>query len=160
MRKEALTVRDYLELAVERRPLSDSVSQGYSGARLERLLLRDGRSVILKSSSASHDLAMRATRDPGRAALLFSQGVYARFPDVIDTTVLAAESSDEGVQLVMRDVAGTLVADEQRLSRAVRAPHGRGHFPWGCCPHHLSKLRRSSAAWKRAVRRVGGSGSS
>jgi hypothetical protein len=78
-----------LDNALERKPIGDG--QGYSGAKLERVILADGSVLIVKHISQEYDLAMKLTHDTGRAARLWVSGVLDRLPPVIDHATLAAE---------------------------------------------------------------------
>jgi thiamine kinase-like enzyme len=109
-------VSELLESAIDRRILLDH--DGYSGAVLERVALADGRRLILKRISTRTDAIMRATRDPGRAALLWTSGVLDRLPPVIDHTVVAAERDGDGWLIAMSDVSDALLPDDRSLSRA------------------------------------------
>jgi hypothetical protein len=111
------TVTQMIASAVRREPLTDPVSAGYSGARLERLELPDGSTVILKSSSPSIDLAMAATSDPGRAFIFAVDGTYDRLPPSIDSTVLATDRDGDMWRMVMADVAEHLLPEGQPITR-------------------------------------------
>ena len=64
-------------------------------------MLADGRALIAKRIVPGSDWLGRATRDPGREALLFADGVFARMPAAVDPAIVAAER--EGERLVGRD---------------------------------------------------------
>jgi hypothetical protein len=106
-----------LDSAVERTSLRQT-SQGYSGATLERIVLADGRSFVIKRISPAWDVMMRLTHDTGRAAWLWTTGVMDRFPPVIDHATVAAETVDDGWVIVMRDLSNALLADDRMLTRA------------------------------------------
>lgn len=110
-----MTVAELLDRVVMRTPLRQT-SQGYSGATLERIVLADGRALVVKRISPERDVAMRLTHDRGRAGLLWTTGVMARFPPVIDPAIVAAEPTD-GWIVVMRDVADALLTDDRVLTR-------------------------------------------
>lgn len=93
-------------------------SRGYSGATLERIVLADGRALVVKRISPARDVAMRLTHDTDRAGWLWASGVMARFPPVVDHAVVATEPDGDGWVIVMRDVAGALLPDERVLTRA------------------------------------------
>ena len=57
---EAVSIRELVEQA-ERQPLPDS--DGKSGATLERAVLADGRSVVVKRFDPEADIVMRITGD-------------------------------------------------------------------------------------------------
>lgn len=105
-----------LDNAVERRPIGEG--QGYSGAKLERVVLADGSALVVKRISQEYDLAMKLTHDTGRAAQLWVRGVLDRLPPVIDHAILAAEPEGDGWIIVMRDVSDALLTRSRVLSRA------------------------------------------
>lgn len=111
------SVTELLDSVVERTPLRQA-SQGYSGATLERVILADGRALVVKHLSPAWDATMRLTHDTGRAAWLWTSGVMDRFPPVIDHTIVAAEPTDDGWVIVMRDISGALLLDDRMLTRA------------------------------------------
>jgi hypothetical protein len=92
-------------------------SSGWSGNRIDRLVLTDGRALIAKRIVPGSDWLGRATRDPGREALLFSDGVFARMPAVVDPTIVAAERDGDAWWVVMRDVGDELLDDATPLTR-------------------------------------------
>jgi hypothetical protein len=55
-------------------------SSGWSGNRLDRLVLADGQALIAKRIVPGTDWLGRATSDPGREALLHVEGAYGRMP--------------------------------------------------------------------------------
>jgi len=65
-------------------------SSGWSGNRIDRLVLADGTALIAKRIVPGSDWLGRCTRDPGREALLFADGVFARMPETVDPAVVAA----------------------------------------------------------------------
>jgi hypothetical protein len=105
-----------LDNAVERKPIGEG--QGYSGAKLERVVLADGSALVVKRISQEYDLAMKLTHDTGRAAQLWISGVLDRLPPVIDHAILAAEPGGDGWIIVMRDVSDALLPRSRVLSRA------------------------------------------
>ncbi len=100
---------------VEQEPL---ISTGWSGNLLERLVLADGRRLIVKRIVPGTNWIDRHTKDEGREALLFTSGVLGRMPDAIDHAVVAAERDGDAWWVVMRDVSASLLPDSKRLSRA------------------------------------------
>ncbi len=114
----APTVAEIVALATRSEPLVDAVSPGYSGARLERLTLEDGRAYILKRATSASDLAMAATSDPGRAYLFLAEGIYDRLPASVDATVLAVDRVGDEWRMLMEDVSGHLLPDDTSISRA------------------------------------------
>jgi thiamine kinase-like enzyme len=112
-----VTLAALLDNVVERAPLRQT-SQGYSGATLERVVLADGRALVVKRLSPAWDVTMRLTHDSGRAAWLWTSGVMDRFPPIIDHTIVAAEPTDDGWVIAMRDASGALLPDDRLLTRA------------------------------------------
>ena len=92
-------------------------SSGWSGNRIDRLVLADGRALIAKRIVPGSDWLGRATRDPGREALLFADGVFARMPAGVDPAVVAAEPEGDAWWVVMRDVSAELLDDSTPLTR-------------------------------------------
>jgi aminoglycoside phosphotransferase (APT) family kinase protein len=92
-------------------------SSGWSGNRIDRLVMADGRALIAKRIVPGSDWLGRATRDPGREALLFADGVFARMPSSVDPAVVAAEPEGEAWWVVMRDVSAELLDDSTPLTR-------------------------------------------
>jgi hypothetical protein len=112
-----VTLAALLANVVERTPLRQT-SQGYSGATLERLVLADGQALVVKRLSPTWDATMRLTHDTGRAAWLWTAGVMDQFPPVIDHAIVAAEPTEDGWVIVMRDISGALLPDDRVLTRA------------------------------------------
>jgi hypothetical protein len=108
-------MRSLLADVVTREPLAAADSR--SGSLLERVVLADGRALVVKHVRDGGDWIMRASHDHGRAAELWSSGVLARVPDVIDHAVVGAERAEDGWVVIMRDVSAALVPDHARLSR-------------------------------------------
>ena len=108
-------MRSLLADVVTREPLA--AADGRSGSLLERVVLADGRALVVKHVRDGGDWIMRASHDHGRAAELWSSGVLARVPDVIDHAVVGAERAEDGWVVIMRDVSAALVPDHARLSR-------------------------------------------
>jgi Phosphotransferase enzyme family len=93
-------------------------SSGWSGNRLDRVVLSDGRALIAKRIVPGTDWLGRATSDRGREALLHVEGAYGRMPAQVDPAVVATEMEDGGAWwIVMRDVSDDLLDDSTPLSR-------------------------------------------
>jgi Phosphotransferase enzyme family len=107
---------DVLGSVVHRERLAGG--DGKSGSLLERVVLGDGTRLILKHVSPSWDWIMRATEDRGRIAELAGSGVFDRVPVAIEHAVIEVRPEGGGWVVVMRDVAASLVRDDQRVSRA------------------------------------------
>ena len=78
---------------------------GWSGSRLYQTRLATGESVVVKHLAPDQDWMMRATRDPGREALLAVGDIYQQLPDALRATVLTAQPVPDGWIIVMRDVS-------------------------------------------------------
>jgi aminoglycoside phosphotransferase (APT) family kinase protein len=96
-----------------REPLTHA---GQSGTSLERIVLADGRRLVVKRLSGD-DWVARVTHDRGREASLWTDGVLARMPREIDHAVLAAGHEGTGTWLLMRDVSDELLPPDRRLTR-------------------------------------------
>jgi hypothetical protein len=96
-----------------REPLTHA---GQSGTGLERLVMADGRRLVVKRLSGE-DWVSRITHDDGREVGLWERGVLARMPPEIDPAVLAAGRDGRAGWLLMRDVSGELLPPDRRLSR-------------------------------------------
>jgi hypothetical protein len=108
--------RRLLDTVVERHPM---VTDGKSGALLERVRLADGRTLVVKHVDGGSDWIMQATGDPGRVGRLWFSGVFAAVPAVIDHAILAVEPDGAGVwRVAMADVSEALFPRRRRLSRA------------------------------------------
>lgn len=106
-----------LDSAVRRTPLSGH--DGRSGSTLERVLLADGTSLVVKRSTPSTDLAMQLGHDSdGRELRLWSAGVLDRLPRGVEHAIVDGWHDGEDVVLVMRDVSDGVVGWNRELSRA------------------------------------------
>jgi aminoglycoside phosphotransferase (APT) family kinase protein len=92
-------------------------SSGWSGNRIDRLVLADGRPLIAKRIVPGSDWIGRGTKDPGREAVLFADGTFARLPRRVDPAVVAAEREGDAWWVVMRDVSPELVDADSPLTR-------------------------------------------
>jgi aminoglycoside phosphotransferase (APT) family kinase protein len=93
-------------------------TDGRSGSALERVTLADGRVVVVKRVAPAWDWIMRATHDRGRIALLWSSGLLARVPAVLDHGVLAVEADGDAWLVIMRDLSADFVPEDTQLRRA------------------------------------------
>jgi aminoglycoside phosphotransferase (APT) family kinase protein len=120
-------------------------SSGWSGNRIDRLVLADGQALIAKHIVPGSDWLGRQTRDPGREALLFADGVFARMPASVDPAVVAAEPEGDAWWVVMRDVSADLLDESTPLTREEnrlvlgRAAEMWAEF-WDLDVPHLSSL--------------------
>ena len=92
-------------------------SRGWSGNALERLVLADGNVLIAKRIVPGGDWIGRASADPGREGLLFTNGVLDRLPPALDHAMVAAARDGDAWWLVMRDVSDQLLDDDSLVSR-------------------------------------------
>jgi hypothetical protein len=121
-----------------------AAADGRSGSLLERVTLASGEALVVKHVRDGGDWIMRATHDHGRAAELWSSGLLARVPAVIDHAVVGAERVEGGWVVIMRDVSAALLGDQARVSRddsrrvlaAAAALHAafRDEPPLALCP--------------------------
>jgi hypothetical protein len=97
----------------ERAPL---VSRGWSGARLERATMTDGRRLIAKRVEPAAEWISRWTEDTGREGMLARDHVLAGLTG-IDPAVLTAARDGDAWWIVMRDVSDELLDDASPLER-------------------------------------------
>lgn len=93
-------------------------SAGQSGNKIERVTLRDGRELILKSVSPEWDFLSRATNDRGRIRSMWEGGVFDRIQAVVDHATVAVEPDDGAWNVFMSDVSDALVPNGRNLDRA------------------------------------------
>jgi hypothetical protein len=94
-------------------------NDGKSGARLERAVLRDGRTVIVKRMTPANDFTMALVGDTeAREYRLWSAGVLDRLPPEVGHSVLEAFVADGETVLVMRDLGESVLTWDDRLDRA------------------------------------------
>jgi hypothetical protein len=112
---EAVSIRELVEQA-ERRPLADS--DGKSGAMLERAVLADGRTVIVKRFDPDFDLVMRISRDMrGREVEMWESGIFDRLPADVGHAVIDGWFDEVGIGvLVMRDLGDAVYGWRTRVS--------------------------------------------
>lgn len=117
--------RAILDAALRRTPVNDD---GRSGATLERVLLADGSSVVVKVFDPSVDLVMRLSGDTrGREVEFFRRGVLDRLPASVLHPVIDGWYDDTGRGvLVMRDLgeavlSWTSVVTERQAATIFRA---------------------------------------
>jgi hypothetical protein len=95
-----------------------SRAEGQSGARIERVVVAGGEPVVVKYLSPATSWAMRATRDTGREATLWSTGALRHLPPPLDVPILAVEPWDDGWAVVQRDVEEELIPTARRLDHS------------------------------------------
>jgi len=105
------TIEELVAGATDRRPVRSSDAK--SGADFELLTL-DDRSCFLKVLDAESDWIMRVTGNTDHwEHKVWRAGLYQRFPDVIDHTIIAMALDTTGgstrLGILMDDVSGSLV---------------------------------------------------
>ena len=110
-----MNIRELVEQA-ERHPLADS--DGKSGATLERAVLEDGRSVIVKRFDPEADIVMRISDDTrGREVEMWESGIFDRLPADVGHAVIGGWFGDDGLGvLAMRDLGDTVYGWQTRVN--------------------------------------------
>jgi hypothetical protein len=103
-----------LDGTLERGPFA--AEGGRTDATFERAVLRDGTRVVIKHVDRDGLLA-KLTGGFDRLYELWTSGVFARIPEVIDHTTLAVERDGDGYIVVMRNASAEFLGDERVLSR-------------------------------------------
>ena len=113
-----------LDGVVERSTLADN--DGKSGARLERAVLGDGSTVIVKHMTPADDFTMSMVGDTeSREYRLWAAGVLDRLPAELGHCVLEGFVADGETVLVMRDLGDAVLTWHDRLDGSqVRASIG------------------------------------
>jgi hypothetical protein len=93
-------------------------ADGKSGTPLERVVLSDGRALVVKKVVPAGDWLMRATGDTGRINLLWEAGIFDRLPGVVDPAILEVVTDESGWMVVMPDVSEVLLPESGTISRA------------------------------------------
>lgn len=102
------------ERVVERRPLVAHV--GKSGASLERWVLDDGSTFVVKRLAPETDLLMSLTHDSaGREYTLWARGLLDHLPHGVEHAIVGGWPEPGGAVLVMRDLDGRVLTWEDRL---------------------------------------------
>lgn len=110
----AVRLDELLTVASRRQPWTPDDTK--SGARFERVVIGDGR-YVLKYQDARDDWLMRATGDTGdRYVRLWTEGLLAALPDVIDHAVVAADVCDGVGRILLRDVGPDLLPPGRRFT--------------------------------------------
>lgn len=112
---------------------------GFSGAPIEKVVLDDQRSLIVKHIAARWSWVMRATQDDGREASIWTEGV--RLPAGVDTAIVESLRLADRWLLYMNDVSGALSgmtelprADEAALLGRLAAIGGDAAHDASLCP--------------------------
>jgi hypothetical protein len=110
-----VSIRELVAQA-ERHPLAES--DGKSGATLERAVLADGRSVVVKHFDPAADIVMRITGDErGREVEMWESGIFERLPADIGHAIIGGWFDDDGHGvLVMRDLGDAVYGWQTRVT--------------------------------------------
>src|SRR6478672_3439281 len=101
---------------LNRRPLDD-LAEKFSGARLERVWLDDGRRYVLKFLPPGGDWLTRATDGEGRPHLLWSSSLLDAVGAAVDHAVVDCVETGRGWVVIMRDAADQLLPARVPVSR-------------------------------------------
>lgn len=105
---------DLEDRVVERTPLAGHV--GKSGASLDRWVLDDGRTFVVKTITPESDLLMSLTGDSsGREYSLWASGLLDHLPAHMAHAIVGGWSDRDAAVLVMRDLDGRVLSWEDRL---------------------------------------------
>lgn len=112
--RDGTTLKDLLAVATTREPWFPDDTK--SGARFERVTI-DGDRYVLKYQDPRDDWPMRAVGDEGRTYVrMWECGLLDRLPAVLDHAVVAAAFDGEVGMILLRDVAGQLLAPGKPFS--------------------------------------------
>jgi hypothetical protein len=100
---------------IERSQLTEA-TEALSGAHFERLVLNDGRRLVLKYFPPQGDWLTRFTAGASRLRLLWDSGTLAQVAATVDHAIVALVPSNGVDVVVMRDVSDTLVATGRTVS--------------------------------------------
>lgn len=114
-----------LSAAACRAPLTE-LAEAYSGARLERVALADGRRLVCKHLAPEGDWLTRATDGLGRLRAMWESGVFGRIGRFLDHTILDVPAIGGHDVVVMRDASDDLVPAGLPVSRATSRSLLRG----------------------------------
>ena len=99
---------------VERTPLVAHV--GKSGAALERWVLDDGSSLVVKRLTPDSDLLMSLTHDSaGREYTLWATGLLDHVPEGVGHAIVGGWRERRGAAVVMRDLGDRVLTWDDRL---------------------------------------------
>lgn len=102
--------------AVERQPLDGH--DGRSGATIERVLLADGTSLILKAASADADITVVMTGGVQREQSLWDSGALARLTGPVGHAILDVWTEGDVTFTLMRDLGDAVPGWSRVLSSA------------------------------------------
>jgi len=133
----------------QRAALVPAAKHAFSGARFERLVLTDGRRLILKHLPAEGDWLTRATEGAGRLRQLWDSGTLDQVSVSLDHAIVALVPSNGADVVVMRDVSAALRSNADgspvRCQRLLVGLAGL-HRAWAGCT--LQGLCRPEARYR------------
>lgn len=137
-----------LERLLARASERELVAPGYSGARVERVVLPRGEVLYVKYVSRATNWHMRVTDDPGREALLWLDGYLDQLPASCGHAIVLAEPAGSGWVVVTR----RLPTRRRALARASLRTHlsalGDLHAAFsGRPPEVAASLRSRLGLW-------------
>lgn len=106
-----------LTTVATRGPLTD-VTEAFSGAILEEVVLADGRRLVLKHLPHEGDWLTRATGGAGRLRWLWETGLLERVRPHVDHTVIDVRTVEGRDVVVMRDARDDLLPPRVAVSRS------------------------------------------
>lgn len=125
-----------LDEVVERSALQGA-EQAYSGSRLERVQLADGRVRVLKHLPPEGDWLTRATDGRGRTRRLWDRGLLDRVGETVDHAVVDVVRADGRDVVVMEDVGDALIPPgspvPKRQAERLLAGFATLHSAWEGC---------------------------
>lgn len=134
--------RELLDGAVDRQPLDGH--DGRSGATIERIVLADGTSLILKAATAGADITVAMTGGVQRERSLWDSGALARLSGPVGHAILDVWAEGDVTFTLMRDLGAAVPGWDRVLSRAecsqileaITAVHATfvGDLPADLCP--------------------------
>jgi hypothetical protein len=146
---------------IAERALFEPVEAAYSGARFERVVLADGRRLVLKRLPPEGDWLTRVTGGAGRTRLLWDSGILGEVAATVEHGMLALVRSEGADVVVMRDLADVLlplgtvlsVTEVRRLLAGLAALHRtwEGRHVDGLCPPEV-RYRQNAPSMQRADR--------
>ena len=102
----------------------DGLAEKFSDARLERVVLQDGRRFIVKHLVP--DWLTRAGGAEGRALVLWSSRILEEVAGAVDHTIIDCVQTADGWCVVMRDASDVLIPPRIPVSRATSGTLLRG----------------------------------
>jgi hypothetical protein len=136
---------------VSRALLADAVERvaldghdGRSGARIERVRLADGTSLILKTATAAEDITVSLSGGVPREQRLWESGALDRLGGPVGHAIVDIWDDGDATVTLMRDLGGSVPGwsrvlsrpEVRRLLEAMTAMHATfaGDLPAGLCP--------------------------